>query len=205
MPRRGDVVARRLKLNLQDILDIQGVQVDFLLLLIIIQIQLHVLTELERRLLSVMAILRLRIRLLLVLTQCLKLNPRLGLLHLGLRLGSRRRRCGCRRLLELGTRDLLPRNESIDDIRQALVQENLNIAAIACLLLCRDTQRLKELRRLPRCTRGMLLELMDELGDRRTLEVQVHMSRLTLLLKHCKGTNVCQKDTHQEIIHVLAL
>ena len=51
----------------------------------------------------------------------------------------------------------------------------------------------------------MLLELMDKLSDRRTLKVQVHMRRLTLLLEHGKGTNVGQKDTHQEIIQILAL
>lgn len=152
-----------------------------------------------------MAVLGFRVRLLLILTQGLKLDTRLLLhLHLRLRLRDRRGR-GCRRLLEVGTGDLLPRNESIDDICQALVQKNLDITTITSLLLGRDAQRLEELRRLPSRTCRMLLELMDELPHRRALEVQVHMSRLTLLLKHRKGTNVGQKDTHQEIVHVLAL
>ena len=51
----------------------------------------------------------------------------------------------------------------------------------------------------------MLLELVHKLGHRRTLKVQVHMGGLTLLLKHSKGTNVGQKDTHQEVIQILAL
>jgi hypothetical protein len=51
----------------------------------------------------------------------------------------------------------------------------------------------------------MLLELVNKLGHGRTLKVQVHVGRLTLLLKHRKGTNLRQKDTHQEIIQVLAL
>ena len=153
-----------------------------------------------------MAVLGLCIRFLFVFTQGLKLDTILrSLLFLGLRLRSWRGRSGLIGLLELGTGDLLPRNESINDIRQALVQKSLNITTIACLLFGRDTHRLKELGGLPRRTSRMLLELMNELGNRRTLKVQVHMGRLALLLKHRKGTNVGQKDTHQEIIQVLAL
>lgn len=51
----------------------------------------------------------------------------------------------------------------------------------------------------------MLLEFVNELRNGRTLKVQVHVGRLTLILKHCKGTNLCQKDTHQEIVQVLTL
>lgn len=51
----------------------------------------------------------------------------------------------------------------------------------------------------------MLLELVNELGHGRTLKVQIHMRRLALLLEHGKGTNVGQKDTHEEIVQVLAL
>ncbi len=51
----------------------------------------------------------------------------------------------------------------------------------------------------------MLVELVNELGDRRALKIQIHMGTLTLLLKNRKGTNVGQKDAHQEIVHVLAL
>lgn len=144
-----------------------------------------------------MAVLGLRIRFLLILTQRLKLNTILrSLLFLRLRLGSRRRRGRLIGLLELGTRDLLPRNESINDIRQALIQKSLNVATIACLLLGRDTHRLKELGGLPCRTSRMLLELMHKLGHRRTLKIEIHVSRLTLLLEHRKGTNVGQKDTH---------
>ncbi len=51
----------------------------------------------------------------------------------------------------------------------------------------------------------MLVELVNELGDRRALKIQIHMSTLALLLENCKGANVGQKDAHQEIVHVLAL
>ena len=117
--------------------------------------------------------------------------------------GDRSGRC---RLLgvEVGLADFAPRDEAVDDLSNGGLQDDLNLPTVPGLLLGRDADRLEEVGRGPGLPRGRDVVRMDELGDRRRLELEVHMGGLRLL-EAGKRADVAHKDAQQEIVDVVAL